>query len=41
MFDQLTNEGMLDKMLYDWYTYRNSHYMWKNKIELWRRWLRV
>jgi len=40
MFDQLTNEGMLDALLYDWYIYRNNS-PWHNKKELWRKWIRT
>lgn len=50
MFNQLENPGMLDQMLYDWYTFRNTSvwtphlkllYGKDYKEELWRRWLNL
>jgi hypothetical protein len=41
MFDHLTNEGMLDRFTHDWAVYRLQHPTWKNRHELWRRFLRT
>lgn len=40
MFENLTNEGMLDRMLLDWsiFTLRYQHY--PNRTYLWERWIR-
>ena len=40
MFDNLENKDMLDRMLYDWYSYRNKS-VWKNTYELWKKWIRA
>lgn len=40
MFDHLTNEDMLDRMYIDYRTFVNQS-VWRNKHELWRKWLRA
>jgi len=39
--DNLTNHGMIGMMYHHWNRYKSINHIWKNKVSLWQKWIRL
>lgn len=39
--NNLTNDGMIDMMYHHWKRYKSVNSIWKNKVALWQKWIRL
>lgn len=39
--NNLTNDGMIDMMYHHWKRYESVNSIWKNKVALWQKWIRL